>query len=40
MDKKINLVLASDDNYAQHAAVALMSACENVDMVTLSMVLF
>ena len=28
MDKKINLVLASDDNYAQHAAVALMSACE------------
>ena len=28
MDKIINLVLASDDNYAQHAAVALMSACE------------
>lgn len=32
MDKVINLVLASDDNYAQHAAIALMSAyakCDN-----------
>ncbi|WP_299445998.1 glycosyltransferase family 8 protein [uncultured Phascolarctobacterium sp.] len=31
MDNIINLVLASDDNYAQHAAVALMSAYAKCD---------
>lgn len=30
-DNKINLVLASDDNYAQHAAITLMSAYEKCD---------
>lgn len=28
MDERINLVVSSDDNYAQHAAIALMSAYE------------